>query len=125
MYTSAVAKALHKKGPVEVGVRELRANLSRWIDRVRKGQEVIVTDRGSPVAKLTAYPQDDPLERLVAMGIAERPKAPKTPIDRKRLIKAEGWSLSDIVIQEREEEHAELLRQFGVREAPEGRSRER
>lgn len=33
-----------------VGVRELRNNLSRYLERVRGGEEVIVTDRGSPVA---------------------------------------------------------------------------
>ncbi len=35
---------------IEVGVRELRNNLSRYLERVRGGEEVIVTDRGSPVA---------------------------------------------------------------------------
>jgi len=29
---------------VEVGIRELRARLSHWIDRVQSGDEVIVTE---------------------------------------------------------------------------------
>ncbi|MCJ7672194.1 MAG: type II toxin-antitoxin system prevent-host-death family antitoxin, partial [Acidimicrobiia bacterium] len=33
---------------VEVGVRDLKNNLSRYLDRVKEGEEVIVTDRGRP-----------------------------------------------------------------------------
>jgi antitoxin (DNA-binding transcriptional repressor) of toxin-antitoxin stability system len=33
---------------VGVGVRELRAGLSRWLDRDRAGEEQIITDRGTP-----------------------------------------------------------------------------
>ena len=29
---------------MEVGVRDLRNNLSRYLDRVRSGEEVVVTD---------------------------------------------------------------------------------
>jgi prevent-host-death family protein len=34
------------------GVREARQNLSVLLDEVRKGREVIITERGRPVAKL-------------------------------------------------------------------------
>ena len=40
------------------GVREARQNLSALIDEVRKGREVVITDRGRPVAKLV--PPDRP-----------------------------------------------------------------
>jgi hypothetical protein len=36
--------------PMEVRTRELRAGLSRWLDRVRAGEELIVTNRRAPVA---------------------------------------------------------------------------
>ena len=36
----------------EVGIRVLRDNLSRYISRVREGEEVIVTDHGKPVARI-------------------------------------------------------------------------
>ena len=36
----------------KVGVRELRNNLSKYLERVRGGEEVIVTDRGRPVARV-------------------------------------------------------------------------
>ncbi len=34
------------------GVAELKAHLSRYLDRVKGGQEVVITERGLPVAKL-------------------------------------------------------------------------
>lgn len=37
---------------MEVGIRELRDNLSRYLDRVRGGEEVVVTDRGHAVARV-------------------------------------------------------------------------
>ncbi|MGE5851159.1 MAG: type II toxin-antitoxin system Phd/YefM family antitoxin [Candidatus Methylomirabilota bacterium] len=34
------------------GVAELKARLSRYLERVKGGQEVLITERGLPVAKL-------------------------------------------------------------------------
>ena len=34
------------------GVREARQNLSALLDEVKKGREIIITERGRPVAKL-------------------------------------------------------------------------
>ena len=36
-----------------VGVRELRQNLSRYLERVKAGEAFVVTERGSEVARLT------------------------------------------------------------------------
>ena len=35
-----------------IGIREARINLSKLIRDVRDGMEIIITDRGTPVAKL-------------------------------------------------------------------------
>jgi prevent-host-death family protein len=35
-----------------VGVRELRQNLSKYLDRVKLGEDLIVTERGRVVARL-------------------------------------------------------------------------
>jgi len=35
-----------------VGVRELRQNLSRYLERVRHGEDLVVTERGLEVARL-------------------------------------------------------------------------
>jgi len=34
------------------GVREVRQNLSALLDEVRKGREIVITERGRPVARL-------------------------------------------------------------------------
>ncbi len=34
------------------GIREARQNLSALLEEVRKGREVLITDRGRPVARL-------------------------------------------------------------------------
>jgi prevent-host-death family protein len=58
----------------EVGIRELRQNLSRHLDRVREGEHLIVTDRNRPVAVLGPVPRNDStLERLITEGRATRP----------------------------------------------------
>jgi prevent-host-death family protein len=36
----------------EVGVRELRQNLSRYLERVKAGESLVVTERGREVARL-------------------------------------------------------------------------
>jgi prevent-host-death family protein len=83
-----------------VGIRELKNDLSRYIDRVRAGEEVIVTDRGRPVARLCALDQaDDRLTELVAAGIV-RPPANRTRRQLPRRIKAKG-SVSDLVADQR------------------------
>ncbi|MGK2936715.1 MAG: type II toxin-antitoxin system Phd/YefM family antitoxin [Solirubrobacteraceae bacterium] len=35
-----------------VGVRELRQNLSKYLDRVKAGEDLVVTERGVEVARL-------------------------------------------------------------------------
>ena len=55
------------------GVREARQNLSALLDEVKKGREVVITERGRPVAKLVALggadQADSRLERLIRAGV--------------------------------------------------------
>lgn len=56
---------------------ELRNNLSRYLDRVREGEEVVVTNRGSAVARVLPIDAERVLDRLIAEGVvtpAPRPK---------------------------------------------------
>jgi prevent-host-death family protein len=62
--------------PDQVGVRELRQNLSVYLDRVRAGERLEVTDRGQPVAALIPLPAPaTALERLAALGRIRSPDA--------------------------------------------------
>lgn len=38
----------------KAGIREARQNLSALIDEVKKGREIVITERGKPVARLVA-----------------------------------------------------------------------
>jgi prevent-host-death family protein len=85
---------------IEVGVRELKNDLSRYLARVRAGEEVIVTDRGRPVARLSALDDShDRLDELVAAGIV-RPPLSTTRHRRRSRIKAKG-TVSDLVADQR------------------------
>jgi prevent-host-death family protein len=41
-----------------VGLREAKTNLSRLVKEVQKGTEIILTERGKPVARLTPLEQE-------------------------------------------------------------------
>ncbi len=82
-----------------VGVRELKNSLSHYLERVRAGEELVVTDRGRPVAKL--MPTDassDRLADLVNAGLVRPPRS-----NRRRLPKAISANgiVSDLVPDQR------------------------
>jgi prevent-host-death family protein len=58
---------------MDVAVSDLRAHLSEWLARARDGEEVVVTERGTPVARLLGITAASTLERLVAEGVIGRP----------------------------------------------------
>jgi prevent-host-death family protein len=77
-----------------VGVRELRQNLSKYLDRVKAGEELTVTERGRAVARLVLATSDayaelasrfgstvpvEPLEAIVAR--LSPPRAPAGTTD--------------------------------------------
>jgi prevent-host-death family protein len=45
-----------------VGIRELRQNLSKYLDRVKAGEELVVTERGQEVARLIPKATERQLE---------------------------------------------------------------
>lgn len=52
-----------------IGVRELRQNASRYLDRVRRGETIEVTSHGQPVARLAPIAAGESLrERLISEG---------------------------------------------------------
>lgn len=87
---------------MNIGVRELRDGLSRHLQTVREGQEIIVTDHGTPVARLVPYDQPSPLERLVAEGRVTLPKNPRRYVQLPQPIKlAPGVTVSDLISEQR------------------------
>ncbi|MCK9485294.1 MAG: type II toxin-antitoxin system prevent-host-death family antitoxin [Dehalococcoidia bacterium] len=86
----------------EVGITELRRTLKDWVDRVRSGDEVIVTDRGRAVARLTSIEAAPLIDRLVAAGRVSRPTGAERPrASRERRIRADG-EVSALVTEARD-----------------------
>ena len=57
-----------------VGIRELRQNLSIYVDRVKAGESLEVTEHGRPVALLRPLPASrSAFDRLVAEGLIVLP----------------------------------------------------
>ena len=86
-----------------VGVRELRQNLSVYLQRVKAGEPLTVAEHGQPVAMLVPLaPAASVLERLIASGRATRPTRkledlgpPKGPVSSR---------FSDTLLKMRDEE---------------------
>jgi prevent-host-death family protein len=58
-----------------VGVRELRQNLSKYLDRIKGGERLEVTEHGRTVAILAPVPaSQSALDRLVAAGRVSPPR---------------------------------------------------
>jgi prevent-host-death family protein len=82
----------------EVKIAELKDQLSRHLRSVEQGQEVVVTDRGRPIARIV--PHESLMPRV-------QPIAPRrhfaTVRDRRR--PPAGWSISsrDLLAEERRE----------------------
>lgn len=86
---------------MDVGIKELRDNLSRYVAQARDGEEIWITDRGKRVARLTAVPASN-YDELVRQRIIRPPLEPKTPRTMDDLIRLPGNpSLSDIVLEQR------------------------
>ena len=84
---------------MDVGIRELRADLSRWVRRVGAGEEIVVTDRGKAVARLVPVDGERKLDRLIREGLvtpAPRPWRGKLP----KPIEGAG-PVSDLVLEDR------------------------
>lgn len=85
---------------MEVGIRDFRNQLSRWLEVVKGGRDVLITDRGRPVARLIPATASRPLDRLIAMGLVQPPSELRRPIDPRQRVRAKG-SVSELVSEQR------------------------
>jgi prevent-host-death family protein len=87
-----------------VGIRELKANLSRHLKRVRSGARLVVTERGLAIASIQPIDTRDDVEwahALVASGRAQwsggKPAGASSPVRMKG-----RKTVSDAVIEDRQ-----------------------
>ena len=85
-----------------IGVRELRQSASEHLRTVAGGEEIVVTDRGRPVARLVAAsPAERRLDELVgSLGLLPPSRPRRRFADSMRLA---GPPLSDLVTSDRDD----------------------
>lgn len=91
--------------PATVGARELKTRLGGYLQQVRQGRTLVITDRGEPVAELKPLhrsgTENAKLERLKTLGavtrLENRPLAPFRPI------RGRGPSVSDAILEDRDD----------------------
>lgn len=84
----------------EVGVTELRKDLKGWLARAQAGDEVVITERGTPVARLTGVEAPTALEELVAQGRVSQPQSRRPHARVARRVEGSGPA-SQYVIDDR------------------------
>jgi prevent-host-death family protein len=93
---------------MRLGLREANQGFSKVIKAVRAGREVVLTDRGRPIAVIKPLPQNDTegavIRRLETEGLL-RPalKRGPMPAPRWKPIRIKGRALSETIREEREE----------------------
>lgn len=93
-----------QKAPISI----LKAHLSRYLDVVKSGEEVIVTDRGRPVARLSPVDAvtepDGRMAQLAREGRIRVPERSLPPefLDAPRSADPEGESLEALLDERRQ-----------------------
>ena len=89
-----------------VGVRDLKNRLTHYLGRAKRGEEVVVTERGNPVAILASIgsiekPQSlqARLAKLAADGLVILPTAKR--LTRVRRVRVSGQPISRTIIEDR------------------------
>jgi antitoxin (DNA-binding transcriptional repressor) of toxin-antitoxin stability system len=87
------------------GIKDIKNNLSRYLARVKSGEEILVTERGRPIARIIRENGKtneirQALGPLIEKGLIAMPTQPinKEPPPR---IKAAGKSTSEMVAEDR------------------------
>lgn len=87
---------------MDVGVRELKARLSEYLERAAKGEVIRVTDRGTPKAVLAPLPGPDRIDQGIAEGWITPAKRPGGLRRARKLVRGTGPSTVDILREDRD-----------------------
>jgi prevent-host-death family protein len=89
-----------------VGIRELKNRLTQYLRRTKQGEEVIITERGKPIALIqpirsVEHPVslEARLAKLAAQGFVTLPT--QKPLKRVRLAKVSGPPVSKTILEDR------------------------
>jgi prevent-host-death family protein len=93
---------------MKLGLREANQQFSKAIKAVRAGQEVVLTERGHPIAVIRPIKPKDALDVAIQSMVDEGFLKPAsrtgpTPAPRWRPVEVKGRPLSHTVIDDRED----------------------
>ncbi|MGO9614347.1 MAG: type II toxin-antitoxin system Phd/YefM family antitoxin [Dissulfurispiraceae bacterium] len=84
---------------ISVGIKELKAKLSNYVDRVRQGEEVVITEHGKEVALVVPISKErKAVKSLLESGKVKWSGGKPEGLDN---VKMKGKSLSKTVLEER------------------------
>jgi prevent-host-death family protein len=86
---------------MDVAISTLRAELSGWIEQVRAGEEVVITERGIPVARLLPIDTAPLIEQLTQRGVLAKPRRADRPRARGVARVQPAGSISELVSEQR------------------------
>jgi prevent-host-death family protein len=91
---------------MKLGLREANQHFSKAIKAVRAGKEVILTERGQPIAIITpikeGHGQDAILKQMADEGLITLPSR-KGPLPRFEPVRIKGKPLSQTIIEDRDD----------------------
>ena len=90
---------------ISAGIKELKNNLSRYLNRVKMGEDIIITERGKIIARII---QEDPkkislreaLSPLIVKGLITLPNQ-KIDKEISAPLKLPGKPVSEMAIEDR------------------------
>ncbi len=82
----------------EVRIAELKAHLSEYVRAAQAGQEVIIKDRNTPIARLTPLGSQEQIaeEKLRAMGV-KFPTKPVSELSKLKGVRIKGLTPEKIM----------------------------
>ena len=89
---------------VQIGLREANQHFSRVVKAVRAGEDVVLTERGRPIALVKPLQTDSAegfLRRLEAIGFLRR-AAKRTPMPPCKPVRLRGGSIVKTLREERD-----------------------
>jgi prevent-host-death family protein len=87
-----------------VGLRELGQNVSRVLARVKKGESLVVTEHGKPVARLVPFTQKSRLQEMIDSGEAIPAEISTEEFFKNHTLLESDVRLSDVLREMRDDE---------------------
>jgi len=106
-FSKTATRGTRDDGPmITIGVKELRNCLSQYLRRSKQGEEIIVTERGKPIAVIQPIQSAAPvvslharLAKLAAQGRVTLPT--RKPLKKVRTVKVSGPPISRTILEDR------------------------